>query len=386
MIELDRIYIGDCSRIMRRWPPAIVQSIVTSPPYWGLRDYGVKGQLGMEKNPESYIREMVYVFREARRVLRDDGTLWLNMGDSYNNDRTGGHGATGGANKSTLESPGPKGHSPVRKHVDSHLKPKDLIGMPWRLALALQADGWYLRSDIIWAKPNPMPESVTDRPTRAHEYIFLLTKNARYYYDADAIKEKGISNPQSWKTADGWDTSTGNGGHGSFHKEGREKGFKGYKSLPEGQQNIRATREKLRGKPDGNGRNDNFNHQSGGFKKQDKQRGHSRRHDGFNDRWDQMERAEQCSGMRNKRSVWTVATSPFPQAHFATFPPELIKPCILAGSCRGDTVLDPFMGAGTTALVAAHYNRHFLGIELNPEYVTIAEHRIAAECAQLKFI
>ena len=187
-----------------------------------------------------------------------------------------------------------------------------------------------------------MPESVTDRPTKAHEYLFLLSKNERYYYDAEAIKEPGIAGPIEYKTPDGWDTSTGEG-HGSFHKNGREKGFK----------------------------------------KSDNQRGHGRRHDGFNDRWDAMEKAEQCSGMRNKRTVWTIATQPYPDAHFATFPPKLVEPCILAGAPAGGLVLDPFVGSGTVLSVAKQLGRQGVGIELNPAYIELAEKRLVQEVLPL---
>jgi DNA modification methylase len=273
---------------------------------------------------------MVEVFREVRRVLREDGTLWLNLGDSY----AGSWGAMSHDLSEKAKRAG-MNYRPVTSVKQNGLKPKDLVGIPWRVAFALQADGWYLRSDIIWHKPNPMPESVTDRPTKAHEYLFLLTKSERYYYDAEAIKESAIygipNSPESIKSPYG-------------------QGF--------------ARRAKTRGS--------------------DKQSGHGRRHAGFNDRWDQMEREEQCSGMRNKRSVWTIATQPYAEAHFATFPPDLIKPCILAGSKAGDVVLDPFMGAGTTALVAAHYDRSYIGAELNAAYIAMAQNRIANERAQLK--
>ncbi len=360
--DSNRIYPGDCLEVMKAWPDAFVQTCVTSPPYWGLRDYGIAGQAGMEKSPQDYVAKIVKVFREVRRVLRNDGTLWLNLGDSYTSGGRSTFGtwqptakqSTHRAIKDAKRAPQPKG-----------LKPKDLVGIPWLVAFALQADGWYLRSDIIWSKPNPMPESVTDRPTKAHEYMFLLAKSERYYYDATAIKEKasypdGANSPESIKSPYGQGftrvnqrkPSGWNDGPTSDDRIGR------YKTLPDGQINIRI--------------------------KRDKQRGHGRRHDGFNDRWDQMDRQGQCSGMRNKRSVWTVATCPFPEAHFATFPPELIKPCILAGSAGGGIVLDPFMGAGTTALVASQYGRQFLGIEMNPEYVAMAEKRIDPEVSQMK--
>lgn len=293
--EVNTIYTGDCLAIMAGWPDAFVQMCVTSPPYWGLRDYGVPGQLGLEETPAAYIETIVRVFRDVRRILRDDGTLWLNIGDSYTSGGRNTHGTRVGYKQETNGGSMQMQH--VRPDLPAGLKPKDMVGIPWRVAFALQADGWYLRSDIIWAKPNPMPESVTDRPTKAHEYLFLLTKSERYFYDADAIKEPAIygepNSPESIKSPYG---------QGYSRRAGKE--------LPEGQTNIRKARDKQRGYP-------------------------TRRHQGFNERWDTMEKIEQCSGMRNKRSVWTISTSPFPEAHFATFPPDLIKPCILAGSSGG---------------------------------------------------
>lgn len=246
-------------------------------------------------------------------ALKDDGTLWLNLGDSYANDSKWG-GASGGKHAKALH--GATGIGRGKK--ESGLKSKDLVGIPWRVAFALQAAGWYLRSDIIWHKPNPMPESVTDRPTRSHEYIFLLSKSAKYYYDSQAIKEPGVSagRPVTKKAA------------------------------------PRAT---------------------------DKQRGHGRRHDGFNERWDAMEKTEQCSGLRNKRDVWQVAPANFRGAHFATFPPALIEPCILAGCPVGGTVLDPFGGSGTVAEVAIKHRRRAILCELNPEYVKIIETRLGLD-------
>ena len=311
---------GDALETLRRLPDESVQCCVTSPPYWGLRDYGVEGQFGMERTPEEYVAKMTAVFHEVRRVLRDDGTLWLNLGSSYAATTKGSSGVgKNGSNKGTLIID-------RRWQVPPGFKPKDLIGIPWLVAFALQADGWYLRQDIIWHKPNPMPESVTDRPTRSHEFIFLLTKAERYWYDADAIKEPGVA-------ANGHD-ATG-------------PGYSAPGQTPHT-----------------------------GTKRTDKQRGHVRRHAGFNDRWDSMSRAEQCAVMRNKRDVWTVATHPFPEAHFATFPPALVEPCILAGCPEGGTVLDPFAGSGTTGLVALRLNRRFIGIELSPEYLEMARRRI----------
>ena len=329
------LYCGDALAILQMLPVESVQCCVTSPPYWGLRDYGVPGQLGLERTPEEYVEKMVAVFREVRRVLRHDSTLWLNLGDSY------AGGGRGGGGSYDAERPGWTTDATRGKRngkrwgggdsVVPDLAAKQLVGIPWRLAFALQADGWWLRSDIIWAKPNPMPESVMDRPTKAHEYVFLLSKSERYYYDAAAIRT-----PAKWPTTkmpDGWDT--GDGAHGTIHRNGREKG-----------------------------------------RRTDKQRGHSRRHTGFNDRWDQMEREQQIAFGANARTVWEIATQPYPGAHFATFPEELARRCILAGSRPGDMVLDPFGGSGTVAQVATGNGRHSIYIDLNPKYLELARQRI----------
>lgn len=338
-----RILQGDCRDMLSSLPDCSVQTCVTSPPYFGLRDYGVAGQIGLEPTPAEFVAQMVEVFREVRRVLRDDGTLWLNLGDTYaTNGGPGWQGKNGErADRRFTGTRNTVGMREQSRTAFRDLKPKDLIGIPWRVAFALQADGWYLRQDIIWSKPNPMPESVRDRCTKAHEYIFMLSKSPRYYYDQGAIKEPASWDASKTKAPDGWDT--GPGGHGTIHRAGREKG-----------------------KP-------------ADLTKPDKQRGHSRRHAGFNDRWDAMERAEQCSGMRNKRSVWTIATQPFSEAHFATFPPELPELCIKAGSKPGDTILDPFGGAGTTGLVADRLGRDAVLIELNPEYAAMAKRRIEGD-------
>ena len=289
-----------------------VQTCVTSPPYFRLRDYGVEGQHGMEETPEAFVANLVAVFREVRRVLRDDGTLWLNLGDSYAGGGRGGTSSaiTGRGRDASMVSDQQRLNAP--EVIGDRLfgyKPKELMGMPWRVAFALQADGWYLRQDIIWSKPNPMPESVTDRCTKAHEYLFLLTKSPRYYYDAEAIKEEAVhagrvvkaSNPETAKNA--------------------QKG--------------------------------DFGATAAGFS----------RHDTL-------------VTDRNKRSVWTVATMPFKEAHFATFPEALIEPCILAGSRPGDRVLDPYMGAGTTAVVCARLASRWVGCELSPEYADIIRRRL----------
>lgn len=300
-----RIIEGDCIDGMRTLADGSVSCCVTSPPYFGLRDYGHDGQIGLEETPDDYVQKMVEVFREVRRVLRDDGTVWLNLGDSYANNGTGGNGATGGRDKSTLQSAMPPiGTTPVKKSVPDGLKVKDLIGVPWRVAFALQADGWYLRQDIIWHKPNPMPESVTDRCTKAHEYIFLLSKSPRYYFDSEAIKEPSVT--------------------GFVRERKRQNG-------------LRADQEK--------------------------QGSHGFTSCGISD-------------TRNRRSVWTVTTKPYKGAHFATFPPDLIRPCILAGCPKDGTVLDPFGGSGTTALVALEEGRKAVLCELNTDYIALANKRL----------
>jgi DNA modification methylase len=322
---------GDCRSRLAELEPASVQTVVTSPPYWGLRDYGVEGQLGLEPTPQEYVAKMVEAFREVRRVLRDDGTVWLNLGDSYATGTTSDRKPTERGKHGYWENPA------VNKRIDGReigLKPKDLVGIPWRVAFALQADGWYLRSDIIWAKPNPMPESVTDRPTKAHEYVFLLSKSARYFYDADAVRTP--REPRTYKMPDGWDT--GAGGHGSFHRNGREKG------RPAPKQDA--------------------GQQVGGD-----------RYTGFNERFAVSETAAPLTGA-NLRSVWSIATEPFPEAHFATFPKALVEPCVKAGSKPGDLVLDPFAGSGTTGVVALRLGRSFVGIELSPTYAEMARRRI----------
>jgi site-specific DNA-methyltransferase (adenine-specific) len=293
------IWVGDCRESLRQMPEQSVHTCVTSPPYFGLRDYGHGGQIGLEPTPDEFVAALVEVFREVRRVLRDDGTVWLNLGDSYAANRGYQVEQTKG---------GPK-HGPAQAvsgrgqaAADYGLKPKDLIGIPWRVAFALQADGWYLRQDIIWHKPNPMPESVTDRCTKAHEYIFLLSKSPRYFFDHAAIREPAV-------------------------QAGR----------------VRA--DKM-----GDNKGDEVHHSPGSV---------------FTG-----------SDTRSRRDVWTVSTRPFKGAHFATFPPALIEPCVLAGCPAGGTVLDPFGGAGTTGLVAEQHGRNSVLCELNPEYAEMAAARI----------
>jgi DNA modification methylase len=307
-----RILQGDVLDRLADLEDGSVQTCVTSPPYFGLRDYGHDGQIGLEAAPDEYVSRLVDVFHEVRRVLRDDGTIWLNIGDSYNADGRKGRAHMGEGKNS--------GYSAWVNKTMEGTKPKDLLGIPWLTAFALRAVGWYLRSDIIWAKPNPMPESVTDRPTKAHEYLFLLSKSARYFYDADAVRE------------DASEVGIARGGRARITPA---------HSPPGTQPNRRST--------------------SNGD-------------------------ADWLSAGRNKRTVWTVATQPFPGAHFAVFPPKLIEPCVLAGSAPGDTVLDPFCGSGTTGLVALRHGRSFVGIELNPEYVELARRRIVDDAPLLNSV
>jgi DNA modification methylase len=343
-----KIIVGDVRTAMQSIPDQSVQTCITSPPYWGLRDYGTgtwlggdeacshkrdskysdktitvhknpaiggvgdaiyksicercgatreDEQLGLEESPQQYVDQMVEVFREVWRVLKDDGTLWLNIGDSYAGSGKGPAGNLGAThNERHMEHK----HSAI---VPDGLKPKDLVGIPWRLAFALQADGWYLRQDIIWHKPNPMPESVTDRCTKSHEYVFLLTKSRHYFYDHEAIKEPVA---QDWGTRDRT--------QGKYHNEGT--GLTPHSGLTKSYET------------------------------------------------------------RNKRDVWTVATKPYKEAHFAVMPEALVEPCLLAGSAAGDTVFDPFTGSGTVGMVALRHNRNFVGTELNPTYAELAVNRI----------
>ena len=396
-MQLFELLQGDCTKVLATLPAASVQCCVTSPPSWGSRDYGAGGQLKLEETTEAYISNMVLVFREVWRVLRDDGTLWLNLGDSYAGVAGNARGEGAGGGQERVKSMG-FGALPKRKDLEGGLKHKDLAGIPWRVAFALQADGWYLRQDIIWHKPNPMPESVADRCTKAHEYIFLLTKSAKYFYDSEAVKERGAM--------------VAGDSAGSSQRDTQET-----HGLGGGNSGINLAKQKLA-----------------------------------------AELQEKGYSTRNKRSVWTVTTKPFRGAHFATFPPDLIEPCILAGTSengqcpkcgkswkrimekigvstyekmggknggykkmreesmrRGETgvgdtrdsngnivwyeatpkkfvgwqpdcvcrldpiasvVLDPFSGAGTTGLVAVQHGRRYIGIELNPDYLEMSRKRI----------
>ena len=374
-MEMDKIYYGNSFNLSEKLEDKSIDNIITSPPYWGLRDYGtatwvggnencshhrdnkltdknitghsnldgmvgdgiykdickkcgakrIDSQLGLEKTPEEYVEKLVKLFRLLKPKLKDDCTVWLNLGDSYVHDRFTSkmngtfEGTDGLYSRKFKYMDGCHSNGPKRSGGRLNLKTKDLCGIPWRVAFALQKDGWYLRQDIIWHKPNPMPESVKDRCTKAHEYIFLLTKSARYYYDADAIRE-----PANY---DG-------------RKDTLFKGSEKYKNST------------------------HTFHESG------------------HERWNKDENGNR---VRNKRSVWTVTTKPFKEAHFATFPPDLIEPCIL--TTRPDAViLDPFMGAGTVGVVAKRHGRNYIGFELNPEYIEMANKRIFKETRQLSIL
>lgn len=307
-MNTHHIILGDCIKGMKTLPDCCINTCITSPPYFGLRDYGGgDDEIGQEDTVEGFVNKMVEVFREVRRILRDDGTLWLNLGDSYMSAKNCAPPPQTVANGNIRGMP--SDFVPANRKEQKGLKQKDLIGIPWRVAFALQADGWYLRQDIIWSKPNPMPESMEDRCTKSHEYIFLFSKKPHYYFDHEAIKENATTPPMK-----------------------RNKAGEGYQAdYPHG------------------------------------------------DRFSQGERVWGADGKRNKRSVWTVNTKPFKGAHFATFPKDLIEPCVLAGCPKGGMVFDPFTGSGTTAVVALTHGRNYTGTELNPKYVALAEQRIKDE-------
>ena len=324
------VYSGDCRAVLAELADESVHCVVTSPPYWGLRDYGHGDQLGLEPTPEAYVANMVAVFREVRRVLRNDGTLWLNLGDSYasGGDNRNGKGGSGLNSNPAADVP----MKAVVRTLAAGLKPKDLVGIPWRVAFALQADGWYLRSDIIWAKPNPMPESVTDRPTKSHEYLFLLAKSERYYFDAEAVAESA----QEW-----------NGRAGEWGRDGNPVA-----------EHVIPGQSAAQHRP-----------------RESKARG------SFNGKTEAMPGRNAFRAVtttRNIRSVWTVATQPYPGAHFATFPPKLVEPCIKAGCPENGVVLDPFAGSGTVGMVAQRLSRRAVLIDLNPDYLMQAMERNAA--------
>jgi DNA modification methylase len=335
-----QILTGDCRELLRAMPSESVQCCVTSPPYWGLRDYGVDGQLGMEGSYQEHLAVMVEVFREVRRVLTKDGTCWVNYGDTYASSVNGRSAADvkalGNDDRTFRDKP--------FSTVQGVLKAKDLCGIPWRVAFALQDDGWYLRQDIIWHKPNPMPESVRDRCTKAHEYIFLLSKSQRYYFDAKAISEPVTDSTVARLSQPNLENQAG-----SARVPGKTNGT------------MKAVGPRFGGTKYGMSDAQEHRTKSGN-------------------------RYEVTDGLRNRRSVWTIATQPFSEAHFATFPPELPELCIKAGSRPGDTVLDPFGGAGTTGLVADRLGRNAILLELNPAYAEMARQRITRDAPLLAVI
>lgn len=296
------IVTGDALSVLSRISDNYIDCCVTSPPYYGLRDYGAEGQIGLEENLDEYIKNIVEVFREVRRTLRPDGTLWLNLGDTYSRRKSSG------------------------------ITPKNLMGIPWRVAIALQEDGWYLRQDIVWYKPNTMPESVKDRCTKSHEYIFLFSKQPKYYFNYEVIREPAV----------GFDNRLPAGSRGTAkpnarRRKGNAKTFRGGGAYT----NSKSFDNSANVERTSRGNEENF------------------------------------TGLRNRRDVWSVATQGYSKAHFATFPEKLIEPCILAGCRKGGVVLDPFLGSGTTAVVAVRNDREYIGIELNPEYAELAKERIS---------
>lgn len=331
-MEIDKIYQGDSLGVLKTLEENTIDCCVTSPPYYALRDYGVDGQIGLEETPEKYIERLTEVFKEVHRVLKPNGTMWLNIGDSY-------------AGNCSVTSTGRCGMGKPRERIDHRvfdgIKPKDLIGIPWMLAFSLRNAGWYLRQDIIWHKPNPMPESVTDRCTKSHEYIFLMSKSQKYYFDYEAIQEEAVTQA---------DRRIGK----RVTYDGKHKGEEGT-----GNRAFVSLRTK--------------NRQYDGQKPNTM---HLKREMGGG--------ADEAYVVRNKRDVWSINVMPNKEAHFATYPPKLVSTCILAGCPEGGIVLDPFMGSGTTGIVANKLGRHYVGIELNPQYVEMAKRRIGLEESQLK--
>lgn len=335
---------GDALTELRKLPAESVHCVVTSPPYWGLRDYGSEGQLGLERTFDEFLSKLVAIFEEVRRVLRSDGTCWVNMGDSYGGNMSGGFASSTldhYANGLTAETIKAK---VVRRHLSTHRKespvpPKNIIGQPWRLAFRLQDAGWCLRQDIIWHKPNPMPESVTDRCTKSHEYLFLLTKGTEYFFDAAAIRERASSGTSARRAL-------------GISPESKHINIVGPGCRPQTMNRPRASGVNPKADLSAPGVKQNASFPAA---------------------------VSEVLPFRNKRSVWTIQPEAFPGAHFATFPTALVEPCILAGSPRGGVVVDPFSGSGTTGVVALRHGRSFIGIELNPEYISMARRRISGD-------
>lgn len=352
-----KLLVGDAIEQLKTLPDKSINTCVTSPPYYGLRDYGIDNQIGLEEAPEEYIDRLVEVFREVKRVLRDDGILWVNIGDSYAGSGKGRK--SGGKIASIKNSPKTKnaqGQISGRLTKTRGAKPKDLIGIPWMLAFALRDDGWYLRQDIIWAKNNPMPESVRDRCTRSHEYIFMLTKNKKYWFDHEAMQEPAVRY--------GIDRiDMGKNFNGKRNDGGEQKPFRAaYKTR--NKRDVWSESEKKQprfgGSKYGDSNDPKFQCYSGNEYKP--------------------------TGMRNKRDVWRESVAITKEAHFAVFPKKLIEPCILAGCPEDGWVLDPFSGSGTSGIVAVNNSRNFIGVELNPEYVDITKRRVEKECSNVSIV
>lgn len=355
------IMIGDVRDQLRMLPDNHVHCVVTSPPYWGLRDYGVDGQIGLEASPAEFIATMVEVFEEIRRVLRPDGTAWINMGDSY---ATGTSSGRKQGQRGIGESTQSAQDAVARNGNPFDLAAKQLVMMPHRLAIALQDAGWWVRQDIVWHKPNPMPESIKDRCTKSHEYIFLLSKSERYYFDAKAIAEEAIYGITPSGVGFGHGYDEGSRDRGRIKKPAGWATSGSHASI-----NWATKQEQGRGESKRNSfsRETKYSKGSHGQKPQAR-----------------LDREDiRYEGKRNKRSVWTIPTKGYQEAHFATFPPALIEPCILAGCPVGGIVLDPFFGAGTTGLVADRFQRDCIGIELNPAYAEMARKRILADSSLL---
>lgn len=363
-MEIDKIYQGDCLEVLKTFEDNSIDCCVTSPPYYALRDYGADGQIGLEETPEKYIERLTSVFMEVHRVLKPNGTLWLNIGDSY-------------AGNCSVTSTGRCSMGKPRERIDHRvfdgIKPKDLIGIPWMLAFSLRNAGWYLRQDIIWHKPNPMPESVKDRCTKSHEYIFLMSKSQKYYFDYEAIQEEANPNYISKNIRFG----------GNKYGDNDDPHFQIYSG------NVYEPKTKVRTQNNGYSKAGGHRDNSGGVGDYSKH-GHTKKcqYDGQVPNTMHLKREDGIKDevyfIRNKRDVWSINVKPNKEAHFATYPPELVSPCILAGCPEGGVVLDPFMGSGTTGIVANKLGRHYIGIELNPEYVEMAERRIGLEKSQLK--
>ena len=328
-----KILQGDCRDVLKTLPSESVHTVVTSPPYWRQRDYGMAGQLGLESTPEEYIDKLTAIFAECRRILRTDGTCWVNLGDKW---ASGGNGGGGSFMEDRGEAWAHAKNSKGWRSPPTGYKDKDLVGVPWMLAFAMRAEGWYLRQCNIWAKPNGMPESARDRSTASHEYVFQFAKNNVYWYDTDAARTP---------------------------------------PAPATETRLAQNVEAQGGSARANG-GAKTNGPMKAVRRSDKQRGHTRKHEGFNDRWDKMERSEQQANGANLRSVWWISPAQYRDGHYAVMPDALAEICIIAGCPAGGTVLDPFFGAGTTGVVADRLQRSCIGIELNETYAAMAAERI----------